>query len=581
MKTGRVRWLVVLAGAVVLPVLATASAGWSRQVDLRLTVKDPNGKSIPHFEAMLHSNQHGYIPWQAGRDGGIHFGSDDIPTLSVNEDPQLQVAIRAPDLAPAILRLEYGMRPIEQTVTLTAGRLIDLFVRTADGRSIPMEVTPLVIYSDFASRVRIHRMPENRRPGLVDDFETSKIVRVADGHYRFHIPVKAEPFLLAIDAPGFMRSVETDYISEKDLADGKIEWVIPAAAKLHLRLNPARAGDFESSWISLAGQIPEEGKYITVWRQQNETSNIEATLADLPPGCYRVLLGLLPPKAQETTRQPYYDDVPFELTAGEEKTLTLTCAPFDPNAWRGTATLEMAIKEYGGKPAAGQAFSLSFVVPHYASVPIQEGVLDDEGRFRLANVRSGPNGPEFFLQVDKEWVRRVRLTEPGNQHFEFTLAPEVGDVVPEITFTDVNDNRSLSLRSLQGHVVYQEFWATWCGPCKIPMVHLNEIMKKRPRYWDGHVAVLAVSIDDTPEIVRHYVLRRGWTSIRHVWTGAKGETGFESPGAKVFGINGVPTALLVAPDGRIVWRGHPKDANPETQIDELLRSTDKESAKVQ
>jgi thiol-disulfide isomerase/thioredoxin len=561
----------------------TQSDSWLGEVYLSLTVVDAEGKPVPQFEAMLHTQQEGYVGWQAGKDGGIRFGSTGAQSLRLRYDPQIQVIVRTPELAPAILHMTYTT-PAKETVTLTPGRLIDLFVRTADGRSIPQEVTPLVIYRDFVSRVRPSRMPENQRPGYVYDYEMSKVRRIAEGHYQFRVPTKTPPFFLAIHAPGFMRSLESTYFDEDDLADGRIEWDIPAASKLHFQFDAGPTGNlpaYESAWSAIACEIPEEGKYITVWLQQGKEPACNVILNDLPPNRYRAVVRLIPPKAQKTDLRGYFDEVPFQLAAGEEKTLALAYAPFDPNAWRGSATLEMAIKEYGGKPAAGQPFSLSYVTPHYDSVPVKEGVLDGEGRFRLANIRSGPNGPEFFLRIGKEWLRRIRVTEPGNQHFEFTLAPEVNDIAPDVTFTDVNENKPIALHSLRERVVYLEFWATWCGPCQVPMTKLNEMMRKRPRHWDGRVDVLAASIDDSPEIVKRYAKDQGWGHICQLWAGAEGKTDSDSPAAQAFGVNGIPCAFLIAPDGRIVWKGHPKDANVEKQIDELLRSTDKESHKVQ
>jgi thiol-disulfide isomerase/thioredoxin len=582
MNTGTVRGPSLTAWGMTLFLLLATSAAWSSQVDLWLTVRDPNGNRVPQFEAMLHSHEEGYVRWQRGKDGDIHFGFRGTDSLSLREDPHIQVIVRAPGLAPAILHLEYTM-PVKETVTLTPGRLVDLLVRTADGRSIPQEITPLVIYSDFIHRVRPSRMPENQRPGEVDDFEMSKVQRIAEGHYQFRVPVKTSPFLLAIHAPGFMRSVESNYFDEDALTNGKIEWEIPAAAKLHFQFNADGAPDlsgYESSWIAVAGQIPEEGKYITVWLQQGKRPTCDVTLNDLPPNRYRGIVRLFPPESPKTDVGWYVDDAPFQLAAGEEKTLKLTYAPSDPNGWRGSTAVDVVVREYGGKPAAGRPFTLTYVLPHDGDVPVREGILDGEGRFQVAKVGSGPNGPEFFLRVGKEWARRIRVTEAGNQRFEFTLAPEVNDVVPDVAFTEVNENKPISLRSLRGHVVYVEFWATWCGPCQIPMIRLNEMMRKRPPHWEGRVDVLAASIDDRPEVVKWYVKHRGWNHVRHWWTGTDARTAFASPAAEAFGVNGVPTAFLIAPDGRIVWKGHPKGANPKEQIDELFRSADKASDKT-
>ena len=232
--------------------------------------------------------------------------------------------------------------------------------------------------------------------------------------------------------------------------------------------------------------------------------------------------------------------------------------------------LSTLVKNYDGEPAAGSSYTLSYAVPHYNSVVVKQGDLDAAGRFQLEDVRPGPDGPEFFLKVGNEGLGRMQMTEKGSQKFEFTLAPRVEDLAPDVTLVDAQTGRPLALRSLRGNIIYLEFWATWCGPCKTPMAKLNAVTKKRRGDWGDRVEVLAVSIDDTKDVVYPYVKRRGWTHVHHFWTGESGRTGFKSPAAEKFGVKGVPTAILIDSQGVIIWRGHPRDRNCETQIDELM-----------
>jgi len=81
-----------------------------------------------------------------------------------------------------------------------------------------------------------------------------------------------------------------------------------------------------------------------------------------------------------------------------------------------------------------------------------------------------------------------------------------------------------------------------------------------------------VSIDDSKDVVYSYAKRRGWTHVRHFWTGESDRKDFESPAAEKFGVWGVPTGILIDPQSVVIWRGHPKDQNCEAQIDALLRS---------
>ena len=575
-----VSFLIVFGFAIIIAAFfmrPSSAAGWSREINLLLTVNDAEGNPVPKFEAMLHTYHEGYIRWQPGKDGKIHFGADYTDSLYLRDDKNFHVIVRAPEMAPAFLHAEYR-GPTKETVTLTPGHLVELSVRTSDDRAIPNNIIPLVVYTDYAGWVRAGRMPENIRPGHVFDFEMSKVNCIDKGRYQFRVPAKIPAFFLSIHEPGFMRLIETKVISEDELADGRIEWQLPEPSKLNIRFeypDTSERPKCDFSLVRIASQIPDVGNYYTVWQEKYDNLSFDTMLDDLPPNNYMLSMFLILKKQDDVSEKEsaaidYWDRQVFKLAGGERKTINLVYAPYEPNSWRGESKAIVTIKKYGGEPAVGKSYSLSYVVPHYNSIVVKKGNLDEKGQFQLEGVRPGPDGPEFFLSLDENPLGSMQMTEKGSQQFNFTLAPQIQDRVPDVTFRDVNTNESISMSAFKGRIVYIEFWATWCGPCKIPMIKLNEVVKRRRSNWDSRVHILAVSIDDSRDIVSPYVKKRGWNHVRHLWTGEVNRTGFESPAAEKFGINGVPTAILIDPNGVIVWRGHPKSRNIETQIDELL-----------
>lgn len=570
----QVLFLFVLAFASALPCVA------GTEVDLLLTVLDPNGNPLPRFEVMLHTHEHGYNNWAAGVDGKIdfHYTSGGPAPLLTSSDPHFQVIVRAPDLAPAILRLENTGQRMLETVKLTPGRRVELLIDTADGSPLPESVRPAVVYEDFARRIRALRQPQNIRPGRIIDFEMSKVERTGPGRYQFRIPTDPPPLRLVIHAPGFMRWLESLTISEEELSDNHVEWELPAPAKLHIQFDASDGNDLPAYRLrraQLLSRSSETGTYYTVWLDESETLNFDEELADLAPGKYMVRVTLTPPQQQmpgdAAALRPFYHVVDMDLAAGENKTLALGYVPFQPDTWRGNATATVAVQRFDGRPAAGEPITLSHVCAHYGGVTVLEGTLDATGRFQLKNVVPGPDGPEFFLEVRDRWARSMQMTETGDQTFSFKLGPQVGDTVPGAPLTDLATNQPVSLDSFRGDVVYLEFWATWCGPCQRPMAELNEIARQQAKAWAGRVHLLAASIDDHPETVRSYVKQHGWTHIRHLWAGDESNVSFESKVVETFGLRSVPTAMLINANGRIVWRGHPKDAVVETQIRELLQ----------
>lgn len=72
-----------------------------------------------------------------------------------------------------------------------------------------------------------------------------------------------------------------------------------------------------------------------------------------------------------------------------------------------------------------------------------------------------------------------------------TEAPRVGHLAPDFLLTTL-DGREVRLSDYRGHVVFLNFWATWCGPCKVEMPAMERLYRDYRR--QGFV-ILAVSSD--------------------------------------------------------------------------------------
>ena len=66
---------------------------------------------------------------------------------------------------------------------------------------------------------------------------------------------------------------------------------------------------------------------------------------------------------------------------------------------------------------------------------------------------------------------------------------------PEFTLPNLHGGKDVSLANYRGKVVLIDFWATWCGPCRITLPHLESLQQK---YGKDGLQVLGISIDEKP-----------------------------------------------------------------------------------
>jgi thiol-disulfide isomerase/thioredoxin len=150
------------------------------------------------------------------------------------------------------------------------------------------------------------------------------------------------------------------------------------------------------------------------------------------------------------------------------------------------------------------------------------------------------------------------------QQPERPFALMLGDPAPAILVAEWVQGQPIT-RFEPGQTYVVEFWATWCGPCKVAIPHLNELSKK----YAGQVRFVGVSVWENispdepyavPEFVKGMGERMTYAVASDRTTAAKNEEE-EGPMAKNWmaaaGQGGIPTAFIVNAQGRIAWMGHP------------------------
>ncbi len=112
-------------------------------------------------------------------------------------------------------------------------------------------------------------------------------------------------------------------------------------------------------------------------------------------------------------------------------------------------------------------------------------------------------------------------------------------LAPDFNLTDIS-GRKLSLSDYHGKVVMLDFWATWCGPCRI---EIPGFIALQNRYGNDGLAIIGISMDDGPQPVVDF-----YKQFRMNYPVAMGN---EKLGELYGGIIGLPTTFLIGRDGRI------------------------------
>ena len=115
-------------------------------------------------------------------------------------------------------------------------------------------------------------------------------------------------------------------------------------------------------------------------------------------------------------------------------------------------------------------------------------------------------------------------------------------MAPDFSLKDLNGH-PVSLTALRGHPVLLDFWATWCGPCRISIPEVDAFYQ---RHQSEGLRVVGIDMDDDPSDVYGFV--KQYRMSYPVVLGAN------SPVAGNFGVEGLPTFVLIDPNGKVVQR---------------------------
>ncbi len=171
------------------------------------------------------------------------------------------------------------------------------------------------------------------------------------------------------------------------------------------------------------------------------------------------------------------------------------------------------------------------------------------------------------LLLGGAWIidSREEITEPKN--FLLTEAPLVGHLAPKFTaYTADDEAYSLSdfvdRQGEDGQPVVLNFWASWCGPCRMEMPAFERTSLK----YAGRAAILGINQAESAETIKRFGQNMAVTYpllVDEDWTVNN-----------QYGVSNLPTTIFVDAQGviREVFVGTMNQAVLEDKINSLLDS---------
>ncbi|UKJ08822.1 TlpA family protein disulfide reductase [Solitalea lacus] len=146
----------------------------------------------------------------------------------------------------------------------------------------------------------------------------------------------------------------------------------------------------------------------------------------------------------------------------------------------------------------------------------------------------------------------------------FNLAP--GKNAPAFILKNLN-GKEVSLSDFKDKVIYLDFWASWCGPCRGEMPYAKRIKEK---YKDNKdVVFLYVSIDEKEDAWKKGIEENKIEGVHLI------SNGFFSDVPKKYMVNGIPRYYLIGKGGEIISNEAPRPSSEEqltTMIDKALKN---------
>jgi cytochrome c biogenesis protein CcmG, thiol:disulfide interchange protein DsbE len=151
--------------------------------------------------------------------------------------------------------------------------------------------------------------------------------------------------------------------------------------------------------------------------------------------------------------------------------------------------------------------------------------------------------------------------------FSTAKAAQPGLAAPTFDLPSTTPGQQIKLAELKGQVVYVDFWASWCGPCRKSFPWMNAMQSK---YGAQGFKIVAINLDTERKLAQQFLSE----------TPAKFAVAFDAnaQSPKQYKIKGMPSSVLVGRDGKVIAVHSGFNAQSAKDLEQLIAVAVKDSS---